>query len=78
MKGDATKQLADACVFGSDLVSSHVRQIYLVDLPYQGNTLQAKAKEGFDAAGFRIQWALTRSSPCVCSGALRTTRSRKP
>jgi hypothetical protein len=55
LKGDATKQLADACVFGSDLVSSHVRQIYLVDLPYQGNTLQAKAKEGFDAAGFRIQ-----------------------
>jgi transposase len=51
------EQLADAaCVCGSNLVSSHARQIDLVGPPYWDNTWQAKAKEGFDVASFRADW----------------------
>jgi transposase len=49
------EQLADAAyVCGSNLVSSHARQIDLVGPPYWDNTWQAKAKEGFDVASFRV------------------------
>lgn len=51
------EQLADAAyVCGSNLVSSHTRQIDLIGPPYQDNTWQAKAKEGFDVANFRVDW----------------------
>jgi transposase len=51
------EQLADAAyVCGSNLVSSHARQIDLIGPPYQNNTWQAKAKEGFDIANFRVDW----------------------
>ncbi len=51
------EQLADAAyVCGSNLVSSHARQIDLIGPPYQDNTWQAKAKEGFDIANFRVDW----------------------
>jgi hypothetical protein len=51
------EQLADAAyVGGSNPVSSHARQIDLVGLPYRDNTWQAKAKEGFDVASFRVDW----------------------
>jgi transposase len=51
------ERLADAAyVCGSNLVSSHARQSDFVGPPYQDNTWQAKAKEGFDVAGFRVQW----------------------
>ncbi len=47
------EQSADAAyVCGSNLVSSHARQIGLIDPPYQDNTWQAK--EGFDTANFRV------------------------
>ena len=51
------EQLADAAyVCGSNLVSSHARQIDLIGPPYRDNTWQAKADEGFDIANFRIDW----------------------
>jgi transposase len=51
------EQLADACyVCGSNLVSSHARQIDLIGPAYKDNTWQAKADEGFDVANFRIDW----------------------
>lgn len=51
------KRLADAAyVCGSNLVSGHARQIDLLGPPYRDNTWQAKAKEGFDVASFRVQW----------------------
>ena len=51
------EQLADASyVSGSNLVSSHARQIDLIGPAYKDNTWQAKADEGFDVANFRIDW----------------------
>ena len=50
-------QLADSSyVCGSNLVSSHARQIDLIGPPYKDKTWQAKADEGFDVANFRIDW----------------------
>jgi transposase len=51
------EQLADSSyVCGSNLVSSHARQIDLIGLAYKDNSWQAKADEGFDVANFRIDW----------------------
>ncbi len=51
------QQLADSSyVSGSNLVSSHARQIDLIGPAYKDNTWQAKADEGFDVANFRIDW----------------------
>lgn len=51
------EQLADSSyVCGSNLVSSHARQIDLIGPAYKDNTWQAKADEGFDVANFRIDW----------------------
>src|SRR5215207_9986459 len=51
------EQLADASyVCGSNLVSSHARQIDLIGPAYKDNTWQAKADEGFDVANFRVDW----------------------
>jgi transposase len=51
------EQLADASyVCGSNLVSSHARQIDLIGPAYKDNTWQAKADEGFDVSNFRIDW----------------------
>ena len=51
------EQLADAAyVCGSNLVSSHARKIDLIGPPYQDNSWQAKAKEGFDIANFPVDW----------------------
>jgi transposase len=51
------EQLADASyVCGSNLVSSHARQIDLVGPAYKDNTWQAKADGGFDVANFRVDW----------------------
>lgn len=51
------EHLADSSyVCGSNLVSSHARQIDLIGPPYKDNTWQAKADEGFDLANFRIDW----------------------
>jgi transposase len=51
------EQLADASyVCGSNLVSSHARQIDLIGPAYKDNTWQAKADEGFDVASFRVDW----------------------
>jgi transposase len=51
------EQLADAAyVCGSNLVSSHARQIDLIGPPYKDNTWQAKAKAGFDVSNFRVDW----------------------
>ncbi len=51
------EQLADAAyVCGSNLVSSHARQIHLIGPPYQDNTWQAKARAGFDVSNFRVDW----------------------
>lgn len=51
------EQLADSSyVCGSNLVSSHTRQIDLIGPPYKDNSWQAKASEGFDVANFRIDW----------------------
>jgi len=51
------EQLADASyVCGSNLVSSHARQIDLIGPAFKDNTWQAKADEGFDVASFRIDW----------------------
>jgi len=50
-------QVADSSyVCGSNLVSSHARQIDLIGPAYKDNTWQAKADEGFDVANFRIDW----------------------
>lgn len=50
------ERLADtAYVCGSNPVSSHAHQIDHVGPPYRDNTWQARAKEGFDVAGFRVQ-----------------------
>jgi transposase len=49
--------LADSSyVCGSNLVSSHARQIDLIGPAFKDNTWQAKADEGFDVANFRIDW----------------------
>ena len=57
----SVEQLAVAAyVCGSNLVSSYARQIDLVGPPYRDNTWQAKAKEGFDVARFRVQWPRKR------------------
>lgn len=51
------EQLADsAYVCGSNLVSSRARRIELIGPPYQDSAWQAKAKEGFDLANFRVDW----------------------
>jgi transposase len=51
------EHLTDASyVCGSNLVSSHARQIDLIGPAYKDNTWQAKADEGFDVANFRIDW----------------------
>src|SRR5215210_1754434 len=51
------EQLADSSyVSGSNLVSSHARQIDLIGPAFKDNTWQAKADEGFDVANFRIDW----------------------
>src|SRR5215207_9890553 len=51
------EQLADSSyVCGSNLVSSHARQIDLIGPAYKDNTWQAKADEGFDVANFRVDW----------------------
>ena len=51
------EQLADSSyVCGSNLVSSHLRQIDLIGPAFKDNTWQAKAGEGFDVANFRIDW----------------------
>ena len=51
------EHLADSSyVCGSNVVSSHVRQIDLIGPPYKDNSWQAKADEGFDVASFRIDW----------------------
>jgi transposase len=50
-------QLADSsCVCGTNLVSSHARQIDLIGPAFKDNTWQAKADENFDVANFRIDW----------------------
>ena len=50
-------QLADSSyVCGTNLVSSHARQIDLIGPAFKDNTWQAKADEGFDVANFRIDW----------------------
>jgi transposase len=49
--------LADSSyVCGSNLVSSHARQIDLIGPAFKDNTWQAKADEGFDVANFHIEW----------------------
>ncbi len=51
------EQLADAAyVCGSNLVSSHARQIDLIGPTYEDRAWQAKKGEGFDVANFRIDW----------------------
>jgi transposase len=51
------EHLADSSyVCGSNVVSSHARQIDLIGPPYKDNSWQAKADEGFDVASFRIDW----------------------
>jgi transposase len=51
------QQLADSSyVCGSNLVSSHARQIDLIGPSFKDNTWQAKADEGFDVANFHIDW----------------------
>ncbi len=51
------EQLADSSyVCGSNLVSSHARQIDLIGPAFKDNTWQAKADEGFDVANFHIDW----------------------
>jgi transposase len=51
------EQLADCSyVCGSNLVSSHARQIDLIGPAFKDNTWQAKADEGFDVASFHIDW----------------------
>ncbi len=51
------EHLADSSyVCGSNIVSSHARQIDLIGSPYKDNSWQAKADEGFDVANFRIDW----------------------
>jgi transposase len=51
------EQLADSSyVCGSNLVSSHARQVDLIGPAFKDNTWQAKADEGFDVANFRIDW----------------------
>lgn len=51
------EQLADAAyVCGSNLVSSHARQIDLIGPTYEDRAWQAKSGEGFEAANFRIDW----------------------
>jgi transposase len=51
------QQLADSSyVCGSNLVSSHARQIDLIGPAFKDNTWQAKADEGFDVANFRVDW----------------------
>lgn len=50
-------QLADSSyVCGSNLDSSHARQIDLIGPAFKDNTWQAKADEGFDVANFLIDW----------------------
>jgi transposase len=52
------EQLADSSyVCGSNLVSSHARQVDLIGPAFKDNTWQAKADEGFDVANFRVDWA---------------------
>jgi transposase len=51
------EQLADSSyVCGSNLVSSHARQIDLIGPAFKDNSWQARASEGFDVANFRIDW----------------------
>ena len=51
------EQLADSSyVCGSNLVSSHARQVDLIGPAFKDNTWQAKADEGFDVANFRVDW----------------------
>jgi transposase len=50
-------QLADlSYVCGSNLVSSHARQIDLIGPAFKDNTWQAQADEDFDVANFLIDW----------------------
>lgn len=76
------EQLADAAyVCGSNLVSSHARQIDLIGPPYQDNTWQAKAKEGFDVANLRVDWekkvvARPRGRESIRRSETKTARGR--
>jgi transposase len=64
--------LADAAyVCGSNLVSSHARQIDLIGAPYRDNTWQARAKEGFDVANFRVDW---QEKVVTCPEGRQSTR----
>jgi transposase len=77
------EQLADSSyVCGSNLVSSHTRQIDLVGPPYKDNTWQAKADEGFDVANFRIDWekktvSCPRERKSIRWSKTKTARGRK-
>ena len=69
------EQLADASyVCGSNLVSSHARQIDLIGPAFKDNTWQAKADEGFDVANFRIDW---EKKTVTCPRERQSTRWSK-
>jgi transposase len=76
-------QLADSSyVCGSNLVSSHARQIDLIGPAYKDNTWQAKADEGFDVANFRIDWEqkmviCPRKRQSIRWSETKTARGRK-
>src|SRR5215218_3261472 len=66
------EQLADSSyVCGSNLVSSHARQVDLIGPAFKDNTWQAKADEGFDVANFLIDWEKKTVS---CPRERRSTR----
>jgi transposase len=77
------EQLADSSyVCGSNLVSSHARQIDLIGPSYKDNTWQAKADEGFDVANFRIDWEkkmviCPRERQSIRWSETKTARGRK-
>lgn len=51
------EQLADAAyVCGSNLVSSHARQIDLIGPTYEDRSWQAKRGEGYEVTNFRVDW----------------------
>lgn len=77
-----TEQLADAAyVCGSNLVSSHARQIDLIGPTYEDRAWQAKKGEGFDVANFRIDWknktvSCPRGRQSIRWSETRTARGR--
>jgi transposase len=76
------EQLADAAyVCGSNLVSSHARQIDLIGPTYEDRAWQAKEGEGFDVANFRIDWenktvSCPRGRQSIRWSETRTARGR--